>query len=249
MLLKLLEFSLSLGLEEVVFTLSEEFLLRHVEELLVGKTKRALHFSDLPPELVIFIFNRCEVVNSIIPLLCGRTLYRKRIRLLHENLRPHPLESASESIWLRFLDIGQWQRVMNFVCSIRLSHDNVPFFDIGRVSKICGVRLLSSPLAFEFLQVSIGKQIDGALVIVLTFESCHYHLHELNELFGHASFRSDFFNVFRLIVPSPELSREFFLNLYEETLVARIESGHLDSLDRYDIVDLIGMRAVLCLHV
>jgi hypothetical protein len=156
--LELLEFSLGFGLVEVVFTLSKEFLLWHIKELLISETEGTLHLSNLPAQLIIFIFNWREVINPIVPLLLsGGALHREGIRFLHQNLRSHPLKSASQSVRLRLLYVVQGQWVVNFVRTIRLGHYNVSLFYIGWVGKIGGVWRLASSFTLELFQVSIGK--------------------------------------------------------------------------------------------
>jgi hypothetical protein len=75
--MQLLQFSLCFVSIEVVFTLSEEFLLRNIKELLISEAECAFHFCDLLPQLIILVLNRCEIVNTVVSLLSGRTLHRE----------------------------------------------------------------------------------------------------------------------------------------------------------------------------
>ena len=194
--LQLLQLSLSLALVEIVLALSEEFLLRHIEELLVGEAERALHLGDLPPQLVVLVLHRREVVNAVVPLLLGgRTLHRERIRLLHEDLRSHTLQGSSKGVGLRLLDVVEGKRVVHLVRAILLSQDYITLLHIDWVVQVGRVGLLASPFTLEFLEVSVGEQVQGALIIDLALERLYDHLDELHELLGHACLRCDLFDI------------------------------------------------------
>ena len=157
--LQLLDLSLCFSLVEVVLTLGEELLLRNREEVLIGKTEVALDLCDLLAQHVVLGLNRGEIVQTP----GGLRFDREGVRLLHEDLRAHAVDGAPQSVWLRLLDVGQRQRIVDFVPARQgLCHYHIPLL------AICWIRLSlgggPGPFVLESLQVLVGQKINVDMV-------------------------------------------------------------------------------------
>ena len=129
-----LELTLSFCFEEVVFTLSKEFLLWDIKELLVAETELPFHLGYFATELIVFFLNSSEIFKPIKFTAADRlTLHRESIRFLHQYLTAHSFNGATQGIRLRLFDIIQRKWVMNFVHTWgvhQLCQNDVPLLNI-----------------------------------------------------------------------------------------------------------------------